>query len=106
MNSTEPQVEFSRDETRSEDQDCFFVDNERECPSIEPSPQEYETPPITTRFRDIIGHGSAKLRIDEMLLPLALPPSLAESLLTGELFKTCFFDLLEFYLHKNQYLNQ
>jgi len=34
-------------------------------------------------FRDIIGHGQAKLRLDEALLPLALPPDLAESVLTG-----------------------
>jgi hypothetical protein len=37
----------------------------------------------TTRFSDIIGHASVKLRIDEMLLPLALPPALADSILTG-----------------------
>ena len=34
-------------------------------------------------FRDIIGQGPAKLRLDEALLPLALPPDLAESVLTG-----------------------
>ena len=41
---------------------------------------------ITTsdvRFRDIIGHAAAKLRLDEALLPLALPSSLADSILTG-----------------------
>ena len=37
----------------------------------------------TTRFSDIIGHASVKLRIDEMLLPLALPSALADSILTG-----------------------
>jgi len=35
------------------------------------------------RFSDIIGHSAAKLRLDEALLPLALPPSLARSVLTG-----------------------
>lgn len=44
---------------------------------------KYDNPYIKTRFSDIIGHGSAKLRLDEMLLPLALPPSLARSILTG-----------------------
>jgi hypothetical protein len=40
--------------------------------------------PAKTRFSDIVGHAAAKLRIDEMLLPLALPPSLANSVLSGE----------------------
>ena len=39
---------------------------------------------IKTRFSDIIGHGAAKLRLDEMLLPLALPIALAQSILTGK----------------------
>jgi len=36
-----------------------------------------------TRFKDIIGHGAVKLRIEEMLLPMALPISVADSVLTG-----------------------
>ena len=40
-------------------------------------------PPIGVSFRDIIGHGQAKLRLDEALLPLALPQEIAESVLTG-----------------------
>lgn len=40
--------------------------------------------PITTRFSDIVGHAAAKLRIDEMLLPLALPAPIATSVLTGK----------------------
>lgn len=43
----------------------------------------YEPPPINASFRDIIGHGQAKLRLDEALLPLALPPDLADSVLSG-----------------------
>lgn len=43
----------------------------------------YDIPPINTSFRDIIGHGQAKLRLDEALLPLALPPDLAHSVLSG-----------------------
>lgn len=38
---------------------------------------------INTRFSDIIGHGDVKIRIDELLLPLALPPSLTDSILRG-----------------------
>lgn len=38
---------------------------------------------INARFSDIVGHGSAKIRLDEMLLPLALPPSIAKRILTG-----------------------
>jgi hypothetical protein len=37
----------------------------------------------TTRLRDIIGHGVVKLRIDEIILPMALPPEVADSVLTG-----------------------
>ena len=44
----------------------------------------YDKPTITSRFSDIIGHGAAKLRLDEMLLPLALPVSLARNILTGK----------------------
>lgn len=43
-----------------------------------------ESPPlVNVSFRDIIGHGQAKLRLDEALLPLALPPDIADSVLTG-----------------------
>ena len=37
----------------------------------------------STTFADIIGHGQAKLRLDEALLPLALPPDLTDAVLTG-----------------------
>lgn len=47
------------------------------------SDKGYDIPPINASFRDIIGHGQAKLRLDEALLPLALPPELAESVLSG-----------------------
>ena len=36
-----------------------------------------------TQFKDIIGHQSVKLRLDEVLLPLALPESLSRKVLTG-----------------------
>jgi hypothetical protein len=36
-----------------------------------------------TRFADIIGHASAKLHMEELLLPLALPPEVAASIFTG-----------------------
>jgi hypothetical protein len=38
---------------------------------------------ISTKFSDIIGHSHVKLRLEEVLLPLALPPQLADSILTG-----------------------
>lgn len=38
---------------------------------------------VTTKFRDIIGHGHVKLRLEEVLLPLALPQPLADAILTG-----------------------
>jgi ATP-dependent 26S proteasome regulatory subunit len=36
-----------------------------------------------TRFTDIIGHASVKLRIDELILPLGLPSTIADSVLKG-----------------------
>lgn len=36
-----------------------------------------------TRFKDIIGHGAVKLRLDELLLPLALPEQLTQTVLVG-----------------------
>jgi hypothetical protein len=38
---------------------------------------------VSTKFNDIIGHSHVKLRLEEVLLPLALPPQLADSILTG-----------------------
>eukprot|EP00980_Cylindrotheca_fusiformis_P010113 scaffold2243_cov122-Cylindrotheca_fusiformis.AAC.29 len=38
---------------------------------------------VTTKFSDIIGHGHVKLRLEEVLLPLALPQQLADSILIG-----------------------
>jgi disulfide oxidoreductase YuzD len=53
-----------------------YIDNHQD--------DEYDKPTITTRFSDIIGHGAAKLRLDEMLIPLALPRCLADRILTGK----------------------
>lgn len=36
-----------------------------------------------TRFKDIIGHGAVKLRLDELLLPLALPENITQTVLVG-----------------------
>jgi hypothetical protein len=36
-----------------------------------------------TRFADIIGHANAKLHMEELLLPLALPPDVAATIFTG-----------------------
>jgi hypothetical protein len=45
-----------------------------------------ESPKITTRFHHIIGHGAAKLRLEEAILPLALPSSLVHSVMRGMFF--------------------
>lgn len=46
---------------------------------------KFQSPdPSLPRFSDIIGHGHAKLRIEEVLLPMALPITVTNSVLTGE----------------------
>lgn len=35
------------------------------------------------RFSDIIGHSAVKLRLDEVLLPIALPPAMVDTILVG-----------------------
>lgn len=42
-----------------------------------------EPDPTLPRFNDIIGHGAVKLRIEEVLLPMALPDSIASVVLSG-----------------------
>jgi hypothetical protein len=44
-------------------------------------PQNAKT--TKTQFKDIIGHQSVKLRLDEVLLPLALPANLSRTILKG-----------------------
>jgi hypothetical protein len=59
--------------------------NDETSPARNASAQEKKNahiPPVS--FRDIIGQPAAKLRLDEALLPLALPVDLVESVLTGE----------------------
>ena len=36
-----------------------------------------------TRFKDIVGHASVKLRIDELILPLSLPMAISNSIFRG-----------------------
>ncbi len=43
----------------------------------------HATTPNVPKFKDIIGHQSVKLRLDEVLLPLALPINLSRTILTG-----------------------
>ena len=75
---------------RNEDIICATTfDKKSPCGSSVSSTTSYtdntsNRPLIKTRFSDIIGHGAAKLRLDEMLLPLALPIELAQSVLTGK----------------------
>ncbi|CAB9509623.1 metalloprotease FTSH [Seminavis robusta] len=49
----------------------------------DPSQPSQQPDPTLPRFNDIIGHDAAKLRIEEVLLPLALPPAVANSILAG-----------------------
>lgn len=61
-----------------------IVDNAVTMTDRQPPPQTRTNSLIPdVSFRDIIGQGPAKLRLDEALLPLALPADLAESVLTG-----------------------
>ena len=39
--------------------------------------------PPAVRLRDIVGHAAVKLRLDELLLPLALPPTVYGQVFTG-----------------------
>lgn len=39
--------------------------------------------PEATRLEDIIGHDKVKMRIEEIILPLGLPPSVTDRVLTG-----------------------
>lgn len=48
-------------------------------------PQQQKEDAISIRFSDIIGHGAVKLRLEEVLLRIALPQHLADSILTGKL---------------------
>jgi hypothetical protein len=58
---------------------------------------------VKTRFADIIGHAAAKLRIEEILLPSALPPHLADSILTGNDISYALF--FECRLHSDNYIS-
>jgi SpoVK/Ycf46/Vps4 family AAA+-type ATPase len=55
------------------------VTRKRKCSSND----RHDTPSHmleTTTFKDIIGHGAVKLRIDELLLPMTLPKELKDSI--------------------------
>ena len=58
-------------------------DNDIKQKNQQPRDNGSSPSPASVSFRDIIGHGQAKLRLDEALLPLALPQDLAESVLCG-----------------------
>lgn len=66
----------SCEEKISKKKSCSRASEDRE---LNPESPESKTP----RFSDIIGHAAVKLRLDEVLLPLALPQKLADSILTG-----------------------
>ena len=70
--------ESLEEETTTVDDGMVYNESKKKC--CERS-REVFIPNVS--FRDIIGQGQAKLRLDEALLPLALPVALAESVLTG-----------------------
>lgn len=45
--------------------------------------RQFPAQDMLPRFNDIIGHSEVKLRLDEILLPVALPPNLVDSVLSG-----------------------
>jgi hypothetical protein len=58
--------------------------NVTQCPiEIAVRPKRQKQSHEQTRFSDIIGHASVKLRIDELILPLGLPSAIADSVLKG-----------------------
>lgn len=77
INTSNNTITTTANETSEEDGDPSCVDY-----------SEYEIP--TTQFSDIIGHGTVKLRLDELLLPLALPLSVSSSILRGEPYSIVF----------------
>ena len=64
----------TNDEEEKDEASKFRSSGKRKLP-----PETFER----TRFKDVIGHGSVKMRIEEILLPLALPPCVADAVLTG-----------------------
>lgn len=58
---------------------CQDNDSERHERSTQNSQELMEV----TKLRDIIGHNDAKLRIQEVILPLVLPQEIVDSVLTG-----------------------
>jgi hypothetical protein len=71
----------------------YDTSNNDPCRPTSTKDQEKSRVLVSTRFSDVIGHGAVKLRLDEVLLPLALPRDLADSILTGTDFRdfnVCF----------------
>lgn len=96
INKNESEFKSSKDDDRIDngDIDCDLSSSGSSTNQSSSSHHHHEEeeeeeillPTETTRFRDIIGHTQAKLRLDEALLPLALPPDLADSILKGKLY--------------------
>jgi len=85
------EVEYENENVKREEEEQQEVKDENVHPQTSSSParRKRKQPPSDdismekTRFSDIIGHGAVKLRIEEILLPIGLPPALADSILTG-----------------------
>lgn len=66
--------------TKERNKDSFSPERKSQLEHSQPRSQAAAT---MTHLRDIVGHAAVKLRIDELLLPLGLPDSLVDTVLTG-----------------------
>ena len=83
-NTSTESIQLERDDLDRFPKSNLETKTEKDAESTVTSKTRTTNAEVSTRFRDIIGHGVVKLRLDEVLLPLALPPALADSILTGE----------------------
>ena len=86
--TTEQEMTTRTNEENDEDTSSSINSTrKRSLPGPEQDPETTESTSSivipTTTFADIIGHGAVKLRLDEILLPLALPPPLVSKVLCG-----------------------
>ena len=72
-----------RNSTNNHDDQHDEVMDRDEYHCSPPAPKKLQPSFEQTRFSDIIGHAAVKLRIDEMLLPLTLPPDVTDLVLSG-----------------------
>lgn len=79
---------LNQEENNNDDDDEMIKVDDSTCTTLTASAATStlkgdQPDPDLPRLDDIIGHKQVKLRMEEMLLPLALPTSIANSVLTG-----------------------